>query len=229
MFNFNSNRPVKQGTKYGLSLGQNDGPYLVKDVMMSNQKSLQLLTGNQIARSGVQSSIRASIHTASSPGRAIFNNPPPTIYDEHLGTYTNYGETNKAQLTASESLGINSGFLQDQLRKLKESLAQYKEVIIEYKEELKSMNRLVNESNQGNLGEIQPMMKFFYDNLKEGLQESKNDNYQLQREIDQLNRDKTQIQQQISFSEKRIQDLEKFMGVSAKLDESDESEGLDFQ
>ena len=102
-------------------------------------------------------------------------------------------------------------------------------MIAEYKEELKTMNKKVNEENQGNISEIQPAMKSFYESLKLQLQESKNENYQLQREVDQLNRDKTQIQQQLAFSEKRIQDLEKFMGVSANLDESDESEGLDFE
>lgn len=112
---------------------------------------------------------------------------------------------------------------------MKELLAEYKDLIAQYKEELKGMNRRINEANQGNIGEMQPAMRRFHDNLKTELQESKNDNYQLQREIEQLNRDKTQIQQQIAFSEKRIQDLEKFMGVSAKLDESDESETLDFQ
>lgn len=228
MFNFDSNRPTKQGTKYGLSLGQNDGPYLVKDVMMTNQKSVQLLTGNQIAKAGV-STLRNSVKSASGHGSAIHNYQPPTVYDDQLGEYTNYGEVNKAQLTASESLGINSTFQQDQSRKLKESLQQYKELITEYKNELKNMNKTINEANQSNMGEIQPMMKMFYENLKQQLQESKNDNYQLQREIEQLNRDKTQIQQQIAFSEKRSQDLEKFMGVSAKLDESDESENLDFQ
>ena len=91
------------------------------------------------------------------------------------------------------------------------------------------MNKRINEDNIGNLGDLQPGMKGFHEDLKSQLQETKNENYQLQREIDQLNRDKTQIQQQIAFSEKRIMDLEKFMGVSAKLDESDISETLDFQ
>ena len=106
---------------------------------------------------------------------------------------------------------------------------EYKEIVREYKESLKAMNKRINEDNFGNLGELQPGMKSFHEDLKLQLQETKNENYQLQREIDQLNRDKTQIQQQIAFSEKRIMDLEKFMGVSAKLDESDISETLDFQ
>ena len=79
--------------------------------MMTNQKSLQLLTGNQIAKAGV-GNLRSSIGSASGRGSAIHNYQPPTIYDEQLGSYTNYGEVNKAQLTASEALGINSTFQQ---------------------------------------------------------------------------------------------------------------------
>jgi len=114
------------------------------------------------------------------------------------------------------------------VRKLRELLFQYKEVITEYKNELKGMNRRINEANQGNIGEIQPALRTFYEGLKEELQDTKNENYQLQREAEQLNRDKMQIQQQINFSENRILELEKLMGVSAKLDESDISETLDF-
>ncbi len=36
-------RPQKQGGLYSLNLGQNNGPYLSKDVMASNQKSLSLV------------------------------------------------------------------------------------------------------------------------------------------------------------------------------------------
>jgi len=107
-------------------------------------------------------------------------------------------------------------------------LQQYKDLIHEYKEELKGMNRRINEANSMGIGDLQPAMRKFYDQLKGELQDAKNENYQLQREAEQLNRDKMQIQQQINFSEKRIQELEKFMGVSAKLDESDISENIDF-
>lgn len=79
--------------------------------MMTNQKSIQLLTGNQIAKAGV-STLRNSVKSASGHGSAIHNYQPPTVYDDQLGEYTNYGEVNKAQLTASESLGINSTFQQ---------------------------------------------------------------------------------------------------------------------
>lgn len=80
-------------------------------MMVSNPKSIQFLTGNQIARSTNQS-ISASMQHLASPGKAIQLHPPPIVYDKKTGTYTNYNEMNKTQLTASESLGIGSGFQQ---------------------------------------------------------------------------------------------------------------------
>jgi len=229
MFNFVAQRPTKQGTKYGLNLGQNDGPYLPKDMMLNNQKSLQLLVGTHITRSSTAFSIpNSTTHASIYSGKDMLNHFPPNVYDEKLGAYTTYDEKFKSQLTASESIGINSSFQSAQMRKLKELLQQYKDIIHEYKEELKGMNRRINEANQLGMGDLQPAMRRFYDQLKTELQDTKNENYQLQREAEQLNRDKMQIQQQINFSEKRIQELEKFMGVSAKLDESDISENIDF-
>lgn len=81
MFNFVEQRPTKQGTKYGISLGQNNGPYLIKDMMVSNPKSIQFLTGNQIANS-TNKSISASMHHLSSPGKTIQLHPPPVVYDK---------------------------------------------------------------------------------------------------------------------------------------------------
>jgi len=110
MFAFTTQRPTKQGTKYGLNLGQNDGPYLAKDSMSSNtSRSVQMFTGSIIAKSSVHS---VSIHSPTSQymGRDILGYSAPKVYDDQLGIYTNYDETHKAQLTASESLGINSSF-----------------------------------------------------------------------------------------------------------------------
>ena len=78
------------------------------------------------------------------------------------------------------------------------------------------MNERINKSNAENLKETQPMMREFHNNLKETLQEERNQNYQFLRDIEQLNRDKLQIQQNLLFSENRIQELEESVGVSAK-------------
>jgi predicted nucleic acid-binding Zn-ribbon protein len=59
-------------------------------------------------------------------------------------------------------------------------------------------------------------MREFHQNLKVSLSNAKNENYQLQREADQLMRDKIHLSQQISFCEKRVEDLEKCVGIQPK-------------
>ncbi len=75
------------------------------------------------------------------------------------------------------------------------------------------MNDEVNRRNIENIKEIQPMLRDFHKKLKDNLHEEKNENYKLLREMEQLNREKQQIQQQILFSHKRIFELEKFVGI----------------
>lgn len=43
--------PVKQGVLYELNLEKSQGPYLSKDIMHSNPKSISLLAGSQIVSS----------------------------------------------------------------------------------------------------------------------------------------------------------------------------------
>ena len=43
--------PVKQGVMYELNLDKDQGPYLSKDIMHSNPKSIALLAGSQIVKS----------------------------------------------------------------------------------------------------------------------------------------------------------------------------------
>jgi hypothetical protein len=42
------NRPIKQGGIYSLDLGKNNGPFLPKDIMFNNPKSVQLLVGAEV-------------------------------------------------------------------------------------------------------------------------------------------------------------------------------------
>jgi len=99
---------------------------------------------------------------------------------------------------------------------LQKDLQEYKNMIAEYKNELRAMNDRINAANAENLKGVQPMMREFHSRLKETLQEERNQNYQLFRDIEQLNRENTQIEQNMLFSENRIQELEKAIGVSAK-------------
>lgn len=43
--------PTKQGVMYGLNLDKEQGPYLSKDIMHSNPRSITLLAGSQIMNS----------------------------------------------------------------------------------------------------------------------------------------------------------------------------------
>ena len=92
-------------------------------------------------------------------------------------------------------------------------MAEYKALIQLYKNDLKGMNDEVNKKNIENIKEIQPMLRDFHKKLKDNLHEEKNENYKLLREMEQLNREKQQIQQQILFSHKRIFELEKLVVV----------------
>lgn len=43
--------PTKQGVMYELNLDKDQGPYLSKDIMHSNPRSIALLAGSQIVKS----------------------------------------------------------------------------------------------------------------------------------------------------------------------------------
>ena len=43
--------PTRQGVMYELSIDKDQGPYLTKDIMHSNPKSISLLAGSQIVKS----------------------------------------------------------------------------------------------------------------------------------------------------------------------------------
>ena len=86
------------------------------------------------------------------------------------------------------------------------------------------MNELtleINRRHQKNTDTIQTIMKTFYHNLKEQLYSKKNENYHLVRELQQLQRDKKQLQQEVDFCSRRILELEKVVGVKGKQDENE--------
>jgi hypothetical protein len=51
MYGKENKMPVKQGVMYELNLDKSQGPYLSKDIMHSNPKSIALLAGSQIVKS----------------------------------------------------------------------------------------------------------------------------------------------------------------------------------
>ena len=138
---------------------------------------------------------------------------PLEIYDDLQGKFINYDEKYKSKFNAAENLVSNSDFWVESVERLRKEMFSLREVISEYKKSLKEMNDFITERHQNNSQTIQTTMKGFYADLKEKLYSKKNENYQLVRELQQLNREKLGLHQQIEFSSRRIMDLEKLVGV----------------
>ena len=138
---------------------------------------------------------------------------PLEIYDDLQGKFINYDEKYKSKFNAAENLVSNSDFWVESVERLRKEMFSLREVISEYKKSLKEMNDFITERHQNNSQTIQITMKGFYADLKEKLYSKKNENYQLVRELQQLNREKLGLHQQIEFSSRRIMDLEKLVGV----------------
>ena len=51
MFEKENHPPTKQGVQYRLPLGKSDGPFLAKDIMHSNPRSIALLAGSNMVKS----------------------------------------------------------------------------------------------------------------------------------------------------------------------------------
>lgn len=58
-------KPQKQGGLYSLNLGQNNGPYLPKDIMISNSKSMQLILTNRDGNEASNAQFMDSLGTKS--------------------------------------------------------------------------------------------------------------------------------------------------------------------
>ncbi|KRX02994.1 hypothetical protein PPERSA_03085 [Pseudocohnilembus persalinus] len=117
-------KPQKQGGLYSLNLGQNNGPFLTKDIMLTNEKSLGLLrTKDNVAKYASQilqpnnnnynnySSLESyGQMSLGHRGGALEINQPQDYYDAKHKTYLNYDERYKAKQNAAENLASNTGF-----------------------------------------------------------------------------------------------------------------------
>jgi predicted nucleic acid-binding Zn-ribbon protein len=138
---------------------------------------------------------------------------PLEIYDDLKGKYINYDEKYKSKFNAAENLVSNSDFWAKSIENLKAEMLSLRGVISDYKKSLKDMNDFITERHHNNANIIQVTMKSFSADLKEKLHGKKNENYQLVRELQHLNREKLGLRQQIDFSSFRIMELEKIVGV----------------
>eukprot|EP00825_Cyclidium_porcatum_P008924 TRINITY_DN14484_c0_g1_i5.p1 TRINITY_DN14484_c0_g1~~TRINITY_DN14484_c0_g1_i5.p1 ORF type:complete len:180 (-),score=43.89 TRINITY_DN14484_c0_g1_i5:196-735(-) len=161
-------------------------------------------------------------NTLGSKHNALELQEPQDMYDEKQQTFTNYDERYKAKISAALNIGSTSKFAEQQIKKLLADNQQYKDLIASYKKDLTVLKDEIHNQNMNNIRDVQPMLKEFYQRLKDSLQSEKNENYKLQREMEQLNREKIQIQQQILFSHKRILELEKMVGIEHPHDIEDQ-------
>lgn len=99
-------------------------------------------------------------------------------------------------------------------------MSQYRKSIGEYRDSLKQMQTNITGKPFDELRMLQARMKSMYTIMRDHSDAVLNENYQLQRDIDQLHRDKHHIMQQLGFYERRLEELEKTIGAAAKLDES---------
>ena len=89
-------------------------------------------------------------------------------------------------------------------------------MIADYKIQLKNTNEKMRRDQEEEHRDLIPMMREFAQNvLKKLMKEENLDLYNLKKEVDELDKDKVNLQKQIVFCEKRIEDLEKFVGASA--------------
>jgi len=229
MFQFHGKSPAKQGGKYGLNLGQNEGPYLPKDIMArQNRQSFDFQkTSPSMAKSTAQSILAT---TYSSTGRKKGGSPPRNvpvmlskISEERSRPVLNYDEIKNSGLSTAENIISTVNFENAMVRETHKSLDEYKKSITEYKNDLKEVQANILGKPFDELRAIQTQMRKMYTTMKDFSEFNQNENYQLQRDIDQLNRDKHNLIQQLGFYENRLFDLEKTIGAAAKLNDEDDS------
>lgn len=112
--------------------------------------------------------------------------------------------------------------------RLEKESSELKEMMKKHRESMDDMTNSINERHNKNTKILQTIMKDFYSSLKEQLYGKKNENYQLVRELQQLEREKIHLQQQTVFSKRRIEELESVVGVTHVSANEDEDSDEDY-
>ena len=109
---------------------------------------------------------------------------------------------------------------------LKKEASNLTEMMDNHRKSMDKMTNEINEKHEKDTQELQFIMKDFYTKLKDRLYGKKNENYQLVRELQQLEREKVQMHQQAVFSSNRIKQLEKEIMPIDPSREDEDSEML---
>lgn len=101
------------------------------------------------------------------------------------------------------------------MRKLKRDIKGIKELTKNLKKEIANLKLLIESLDEENLKkQMIPFIKEYHSkNIKSLMKIGLEDNYKLQKEILQLEREKTHLTHQIQWAEKNIIRDEKFVGV----------------
>ena len=119
----------------------------------------------------------------------------------------------------NESAAVSStiGQLESALDDLLFKNEQIKKTMKDLKEEINDLkNKVIEESNGGNITDLKPQIKLLQDALTNFMEKQKIENFRLKEEIALLEKEKADIQQSIYDALGYLNKLEKIVGIKSK-------------
>ena len=119
----------------------------------------------------------------------------------------------------NESAAVSStiGQLESALDDLLFKNEQIKKTMKDLKEEINDLkNKVIEESNGGNITDLKPQIKLLQDALTSFIEKQKIENFRLKEEIALLEKEKADIQQSIYDALGYLNKLEKIVGIKSK-------------
>ena len=119
----------------------------------------------------------------------------------------------------NESAAVSStiGQLESALDDLLFKNEQIKKTMKDLKEEINDLkNKVIEESNGGNITDLKPQIKLLQDALNNFIEKQKIENFRLKEEIALLEKEKADIQQSIYDALGYLNKLEKIVGIKSK-------------
>ena len=119
----------------------------------------------------------------------------------------------------NESAAVSStiGQLESALDDLLFKNEQIKKTMKDLKEEINDLkNKVIEESNGGNITDLKPQIKLLQDALTNFMEKQKIENFRLKEEIALLEKEKAEVQQSIYDALGYLNKLEKVVGIKSK-------------
>ena len=139
---------------------------------------------------------------------------PPEIYSHTHGAFISFDEGHKAKINAADNMVKSIDFLMESVEETKANLEWLGKENAGLRQSLRDMRDQAQKSQKEKAATLSDMLQKFRDDLKLSLQEDKNENFHLVREFQQLLREKLQLQQQVAYVRRRIDDLEGMVGIN---------------